>query len=94
MNKKFMSKLLLGIMGFVILNLFEMQATNLALPFFHPFSTPLSLSHFSKLDYVYYSIHNCIENKFIMCMQTLKSLKNQNFKHGVCVSRSLLVTAF
>ena len=70
MNKKFMSKLLLGIMVFVILNLFEMQANDLGSSFFHPFSAPISLSHFSKLDYVYYSIHNCIENEFIICMQT------------------------
>ena len=65
-----MSKLLLGIMVFVILNLFEMQATDLGSSFFHPFSAPITLSQFSKLDYVYYSIHNCIENEFIICMQT------------------------
>ena len=44
-----MSKLLLGMMVFVILNLFEMQATDHGSSSFHPFSASIPLSHFSNL---------------------------------------------
>ena len=49
MDKKFMSKLLLGMMVFVILNLFEMHATKHGSSSFYPFSASIPLSHFSEL---------------------------------------------
>ena len=49
MDKKFMSKLLLGMMVFVILNLFEMHATKHGSSSFYPFSASIPLSYFSEL---------------------------------------------
>ena len=88
MDKKFMSKLLLGMMVFVILNLFEMHATDHGSSSFHPFSASIPLSHFSKLDIVHHSIHACIKNEFMKCMHALEKMKNQSHIHEVFITRS------
>ena len=83
MDKKFMSKLLLGMMVLVILNLFEMQATDHGSSSYHPFSASIPLSHFSKLDIVHHSIHACIENEFMKFIDALEKMKSQSYIHEV-----------
>jgi len=78
-----MSKLLLGMMVFVILKPFEMQATDLGSSSFHSFSASIPLSHFSKLDIVHHSIHACIENEFIVYACIRKDEKSKLYTRSM-----------
>ena len=84
-----MSKPLLGMMVFVILNPFEIRATDIGPSSFYP-SLPISLSHFLKVDSVRHSIYNCFIDQFIDCMQPRSKMSFCHDKHGACITISFL----
>ena len=85
-----MSKLLLGMMVFVILNPFEIRASDIGSSCFYPSSLPIPLSYFLKLDSVHHSIYNYFIDQFIDCMQPRSKMSFYHDKHGACITISFL----
>ena len=85
-----MSKLLLGMMVFVILNPFEIRATDIGSSSFYHLHFQYPLSHFLKLDSAHHSIYNCFIDQFIDCMQPRSKMSFYHDKHGACITISFL----
>ena len=83
MERKFMRKLLLGMMILVILVLVEVQATSLTSITFHPSSVLILFPDLSKLDNVDEGFHGCFEKKIMYCS---KEIDREEFE--MCVLRN------
>lgn len=86
MVRKFVRKLMLVMTALVILLLIIMQASNLALTYFHSSSLPVQLPLTSNLDYFHGVFYICIKKKNIKIC--LKDKKKQLYDHALCITRS------
>lgn len=85
MVRKFVRKLMLVMTPLVILILIIMQASNLALTYFHSSSLPVQLSLTSNFDNFQGVFYICIEKNIKSC---LKDQQKQLYDHALCITRS------
>jgi hypothetical protein len=62
-GRKYIRKLILGIMELLIFNLLKVQANDFAPTSFHPSSLPIMLLDFSKVDKVLGVMERCLKSK-------------------------------